>query len=72
MTRLGLDDPGSIPSRGIYFIFVIASRPPERLWNPPNLLSIVHRGWGVVFPGVKQPRREATPPLPHTSSRRGA
>jgi hypothetical protein len=78
-----LDPLGSIPGRGKGF-FSISQR-PDRLWGPPSLPS---RGYRELFPpGVKRQGREtdrsppssaeakddgAIPPLPHTSSLRGA
>jgi hypothetical protein len=81
-TGYSLDGRGSIPGRGKRF----SSTPqrPYRLWGPFSLIS---NGYRAVFPGVKQPGREAdhSPPssaevknggailpLPHTSSWRCA
>jgi hypothetical protein len=74
----GLDGRGSIPGRGMIFLFSIASIPGLRPTQPPTQLVP-----GTLSPGVKRPGREAdhlppssvdvknggaVPPLPHTSS----
>jgi hypothetical protein len=74
---------GSIPGVGGEGNLLSSPPRPERLWDPPSLLS---SGWRAISPGVKRPGREAhrSPPssaevnsrsytsTPHTSSWRGA
>jgi hypothetical protein len=78
----GLDDRGSIPGRDKK----VSSSPqcPDRLWALPSLLT---NGYRSCLPGIMRPGSEADyptppsayvkdgkaiPPLPHTSSWRGA
>jgi hypothetical protein len=53
---------GSNPDTGWEF-FSLPPR-PDRLWNPPSLLSNVYYGF---FPGVKRPGREADHSVPFSA-----
>jgi hypothetical protein len=53
-TGYGLDDRGSIPSKGKIFLFSTASRPALGP-TQPSIQYVL----GALSPGVKQPGREA-------------
>jgi len=79
-TRLRAGRPGLNSRHGMWWDFISSVARPDRLWGPPSLLGLFP--WGGNGRGVKltthlhvMPRlgmRGAMPPLPNTSSWRGA